>query len=90
MSIRQMYAIRDVKAGFFSDPIGHNHDEEAKRQFVGIACNDKSSVHKFPADFDLYRIGVLDVPTGRISSLDVPELVLSGLEAKRIGAANVD
>lgn len=87
MAIRQCYSIRDNKAAFFSDCFFCNHDEEAKRQMIQLAGNEKSAVNKFPGDFDLYRVGTFDVPTGRLVSVEVPELVLSGIQAREIAGA---
>jgi len=82
MSIIQMYSIRDNKTSGFSPVFCANYDEEAKRQMITMAANDKTNLYKFPGDFDLYRVGLFDLSTGRVSSCEVPEMLLTGVDAK--------
>ena len=71
-------AILDRKAGFDGVQIFANEDI-AKRNFR-YAINQAGIPNYAPADFEFYKIGEFDPKTGRISPLDVNELLLSGLD----------
>lgn len=79
-----IYAIHDKKTGSYYTPFTTSHDEQAKRSFVGAVGNDKTDFFRYPSDFDLYRLGMVDHTSGRLTSCDAPEFIMSGVEAKEI------
>lgn len=57
-----IYAIRDIKA---DDIIGglhmHKHHAAAIRMFSDIAADEKTYISKHPEDYELLRLGYLDL-----------------------------
>lgn len=73
-----IYSIRDASAHVFTAPTIDLTDEAAIRGFAQ-AVNNKGSLMNFcPADFGLYRIGVLDVEAGTIEPVSPPEMIACG------------
>lgn len=75
---KNIYAIRDVKADSFSTLDISDRDEVEIRGFA-YAVNGGNEIMSFnPKDFDLYKLAEYDVKTGKIESLDIPELICTG------------
>lgn len=70
--------ILDRKAGFDGVQVFTNEDI-AKRNFR-YAINQSGIPNYAPSDFEFYKIGEWDPKTGVITPLQVPELLLSGLD----------
>lgn len=75
--VKNLYCIKDVKAGFDNSPFSRMNDELAKRDFY-IALNQPGSLLQLaPSDFELWKIGTIDCDSGIINS-DV-QFVVSGV-----------
>lgn len=72
---KNIYAIRDVKSGFLS-PIVDDTDQQAVRNF-SFSCSKSDTLLNFaPEDYSLYFLGTFDTESGKISSSNLPELVI--------------
>lgn len=70
--------VLDRKAGFDGLSIAVN-EAVAIRNFKYAIC--QNGVPNFaPADFELYKIGEWNQKTGVISAIQVPELLINGLD----------
>lgn len=81
--ILKIFSIRDQKSEVYNTPFYQKTHGEAERNFQQLVSDDKSTISKFPEDFDLYYLGEYDDNTGLTKSLDTPQHV-----AKAIQAAN--
>lgn len=73
-----VFSVYDRQSRQYSAPFTSFTSETAKRDFVR-ACNDSvGKVDKFPADFELYRIGEFNSDYGSVAGLDNVELVAKG------------
>lgn len=57
MTTMGLFAIFDRKAEYSQGPWVAANDEVAKRMFAALVADDKTEPGKFPADFDLRRVG---------------------------------
>lgn len=71
--VLKVYSIRDAKAEVFNTPFYQKTHGEAERSFQQLVNDEKSTVHKFSEDFDLYYLGQYDDQTGKFESLDTPQ-----------------
>lgn len=76
MFVRNLYAIKDVKSGF-SDPCTQVNDAVAVRAFVLQVPRLADDLDIPLSDFQLWRIGQLDVDSGMLIP-DTLELLLDG------------
>lgn len=59
-----IYSIKDIKVGVYNVPFFYQHDQQAVRQFMEL-CNDgKSMICKYPADFELWKLGSYEEESG--------------------------
>lgn len=73
-----LYAIRDNKGNKFSMIDAQDSDATAMRGFA-YAVNSGNEIMSFsPADFDLYKIGEYDYQNGKITPLEIPEVLVNG------------
>lgn len=63
-----MVAVRDVKTGAFAAPIGVPHAALALRSFEQEVRSAESPVGKYPADFELWKVGEFDVESGAFAN----------------------
>lgn len=70
--------VLDRKAGF--DGVGVAVNEEIAKRNFKYAINNNGVTAFSPADFELYKIGDWSEKTGVITALQVPEMLLSGLD----------
>nr|WAE43486.1 MAG: nonstructural protein [Microviridae sp.] len=78
--INCFYSVKDVKTGTFCNPFIVQNDVSAVRMF-SYSVNDhtvQSSLSLYPHDFELYKVGSFDDNSGKISSLDSNEFIVSG------------
>ncbi len=61
-----IYAIKDLNADYFMQPMFMRTDAEAKRTFEIAIKNPDSFLYQFPNQFDLWNIGSYDDATGKI------------------------
>lgn len=78
----KMYSIRDSKGEIYMQPFFQKTHGEAERSFQQLANDEKTTVCKFPEDFDLYYLGTYDDQTGRMSSLDTPQHIIKAVNLK--------
>ena len=76
MFVRSLYAIKDVKSGF-SDPCTQVNDAVAARSFERQVPRMSDELGIPVSDFQLWRIGQLDVDSGILIPGN-PELLLDG------------
>lgn len=68
----------DRKVGFGS--VGTCANEQIAKRDFGYAINNGGIPSYAPADFELYKLGEFDDKSGKISTLEVPELIATGQE----------
>lgn len=76
----KVYSIRDAKAEIFNLPFFKKTHGEAERDFNTLVNDDKSSVHAYPDDFDLYYVGTYDDCTGKLLTLDTPQHIVKAVQ----------
>jgi len=65
-----IYSIKDVKTGSYSNPFFENHDEIAKRAFgLNVNRGEGSLITEYPEDYALVRLGTFDETTGKFDIL---------------------
>lgn len=74
-----LYSIWDRKAGYYLPAFNLKSDAEASREFQNIVTSSDTPVSKYPADFDLVRIGTIDMETGYITPVNPGQLLVNGL-----------
>lgn len=79
----KIFAIRDTKAGFYSPPFFKQTHTEAERDFREIANDQKSSLNKYPEDFDLYHLGTYDDQSGKMALEPSPVHMLKAVNVIR-------
>lgn len=72
--IRNMYCIRDSKVGVYYPPFTMDNDLYARRFFNDLCQSADSNVSKYPADYDLYRVGTFNMVIGLIESRDIEHI----------------
>lgn len=77
--MKKMYAVRDVKAGYFLPPFLMLTDGEALRAFEEASINPQTPIGQHPEDFQLFFLGDYDEITGIIST--EPVSLIAGLQA---------
>lgn len=78
----KIYSIRDSKAEIYNTPFFQKTHGEAERNFMQLVNDDKSTVGKFPEDFDLYYLGTYDDQTGKLSALETPQHQIKAVNLK--------
>lgn len=69
----KMFSIRDAKAEAYHQPFFKKSIGEAERDFTELCRDEKSTLSKFPEDFDLYYLGTYSDQTGKFQTLDTPQ-----------------
>lgn len=73
-----IFSYRDRLAGFGS-PILDISEQTAIRGF-SMKMNNPDSMENFsPKDFELYKIGIFDADTGKITPEEIPVLICEGV-----------
>jgi len=78
--MRQVYAVRDVKANSFAFPHFDVSHGQAIRAFGDMVRNPKTPFNSHPEDYSLYNIGSWDEIQGTLVSLKIPVLLSSAIE----------
>lgn len=73
------YLFYDRKANVFVMPFTAPNDSEAYRAFAAIMMDPNATVSQYPADFDLVRVGVVDLTTGVLTPETHPYVMVNGL-----------
>lgn len=78
-----IFSIRDNKTGEHDRMFTSANEVTATRAF-SLACGDDTiQLGRFPADYDLMKLGEFDTQSGRIASHD-PEFIVSGVSARKM------
>lgn len=77
---QKIYSIRDAKAEYFTQPFFKKTHGEAERDFTMLCKDEKSQIHAFPEDYDLYYIGEYDDQTGKMTPLDTPQHIIKAVQ----------
>jgi len=65
-----VYSIFDNASGLYSRPFYAQSDGEAIRSFSDIACDADHPIGMHPADYTLFRVGIWDDNTGKLTDED--------------------
>lgn len=85
----KIYSIRDSKAEVFNQPFFQKTHGEAERNFMSLVQDEKSTVWKYPDDFDLYYLGDFDDQTGKLTKLDTPQHIAKAVMLKKASPAQL-
>lgn len=67
-----IYAVYDKKAKAYMPPWECQNNAVAIRKFGGAVNDEKSFIHRYPDDFDLYHIAFFDDNSGRYENVKEP------------------
>lgn len=81
MQLMNIYAAYDRKAQYYLPIFQTRSDAEAVRSFTDAVVSSDTNVAKYPADFDLIRLGEIDMETGQITPEWPVGLIINGLVA---------
>jgi len=86
MAVQVVCAVYDEASQSFSRPIFVPARGIALRSFIDEVNRDdpNNSMFVHTKDYKLYCIGEFDDVTGRLTSLDLPEVLMSGDTAKQV------
>lgn len=65
-----IFAIYDKKAEYFLQPMFSRNVSQMIRDLDQVVSDEKSVLHRFPADFALYQLGDFDESSGVIANVD--------------------
>ena len=85
---QNIYSIFDTASGLYSRPFITQSDGEAIRSFSDIATDADHPIGKHPQDYTLFRLGIFDDTTGKLTNEDNSSLC-NALE-RCAAAQNVD
>lgn len=74
---RKLFAVRDVKVSEYSNPMYYPSEIHAVRDFEQAAKNKETNIGRYPGDFELYQIAVMDSVTGRIEHIEPTKFIIS-------------
>lgn len=78
-----LVCLKDAKSRTWFPPSVVDTEDMAKRQFAALVnSEDKSLPATYPADFDLFGVGVWNDDTGKIESWPAPDHIANGLDVK--------
>ena len=80
-----VYAVHDVKASSFATPFFVANEGLARRVFIDLCRDPRTTVSQHPEDFGLFFMGFFEPETGefyRNQGESQPVQVLTGLEAR--------
>ncbi len=88
-----IYSIYDTASGLYSRPFYSQSDGEAIRSFSDIATDAEHQIGKHPADYTLFRLGIFDDRSGKLTDEDNSSLA-NALErvasAQNVKSENLD
>lgn len=73
MSERNVYSIRDVKAGEYLGLVLFRTEYEAHRFFLMTITDKRGPMYKFPKDYQIFQVGLFDNETGILVRSEVPK-----------------
>nr|QJB20412.1 MAG: nonstructural protein [Microvirus sp.] len=77
--LEYIYSVYDRKAQYYLPIFTRRSDADAQRQFAEIVATSDTPISKYPADFDLVRLGTIDLETGSIEPEHPMGLLINGL-----------
>ncbi len=75
----QLYAIYDTAAGIYTRQVFAQADGVITREFSDLVTNAESPYGQHPEDYSIFRLGVFDDQTGKITD-EKNECLGTGLE----------
>jgi len=81
MQMNSLFAIYDRKAQYYLPPFTARTDADAHRVFIEAVMSSNTPISQYPADFDLLRIGSIDLETGVLTPQSPPYPLVNGLVA---------
>jgi len=81
--MKNMYTIKDIKAGVYNTPWFATNTAEAIRSFHRAAGGQQTNISQFPEDFELFFIGIWDEELGKMNMLDKCEFVINAIQCQR-------
>lgn len=75
----KLFCVRDQKVGVFAEPFPSPTAQAALRGFGAAVQQGSGDIAKFPADFDLYEVGVYDCESGTLVGHPTPIHISSAL-----------
>ncbi len=64
----QCYAIFDSCSGIYEKPFFSTTDDLVKREFQDVATSAEHPISKHPEHYSLWRLGIMDNTTGKITN----------------------
>lgn len=71
----KLFAVRDVKADSFGNPITVQTVGVALRSFTDACNSGQSDLNKYPEDYMLYEIGTYDPASATVLGHQTPKLI---------------
>lgn len=78
--ILNLYSVYDEKTEVFFPPIYCHTDGQAIRHFKVQFANPETLYNQFPSDYKIYRVGKFNDNDGALNGLQIPELIISGMD----------
>lgn len=76
------FSVFDKKAGSFNTPFFAMTEDMAKRSFVDLCRDERTTVAQHPEDFDLWIVGDFDQVRGFDPDGTVHQQIMTGIEAR--------
>lgn len=86
----KIYSIRDSKSEVFNTPFYKSTHGEAERDFRSAVTDEKTTLNKYPEDFDLYFLGEYNDNDGKFQSLETPQHVIKAVQCMPKKPAKLD
>lgn len=97
----QIFSVYDRKAGYYLPMFTCRSEGEALRHFSKLVTESDTPCAQYPADFDLCRLGRVDLETGLLEKVQPIDLLINGLVSfttalqereryKKVSAAQLD
>jgi hypothetical protein len=80
MPKQELYSIQDKVAKVYNRPMPIVNLGKAMQVFAQMVNGEDSDITKWPEQFNLVKIGSYEEETGKLESLDSPEIIANGLD----------
>lgn len=80
MSVLLAFSLYDRKCSTFFRPFFFAHEGEARRALADLCSDPSTMVARYPADFDLVKLGEFDDQTGAYQA-HLPEVICNASSA---------
>ncbi len=67
----KVFAVHDVKAASYGNPLFMTTSGLAMRMFMDVCADPKSPMHQHPADYSLHELGTFDPNSGVIEGHEI-------------------